>query len=90
MVYINEHQAINFKHVTVAGEDGANRRATVCELVVVNNNESTVLSQGIAYCHPKDNFNKSQGRKISLAKALSKAGLAKDARTQYWEAYNNR
>jgi len=39
----------------------------------------------IAYCHPKDQFNRSTGRKVCLAKAIRQ--LHKEIRTAIWEQY---
>jgi hypothetical protein len=53
------------------------RRLTLCEVSEVNtvDGESTytTLGAGVAICHPNDTFQKTVGRKLSLAKALSAA-----------------
>jgi hypothetical protein len=43
------------------------------------------VANGYAYCKPKDQFNKDVGRKLSLAKAISK--FDKSTRTAFWKAY---
>jgi len=55
-----------------------------------------IVSEGVAECHPKDNFCKNTGRKLSLARALkyfdkgfpspSKAS-ARKVRKLFWDAY---
>ncbi len=49
--------------------------------------ELKVVCKGIAMCHPKDNFNKVQGRKIAIAAALKLLGWDKETRTEFWKAY---
>jgi hypothetical protein len=49
-------------------------------------------SEGIAKCHPDDNYNKATGRKLSLTNALERGfggsnSTRKGIRTQFWEAY---
>jgi hypothetical protein len=39
---------------------------TVCK---VHDDRGRLLSVGIAYCHPKDNYVKAEGRKLALARA---------------------
>ena len=41
--------------------------ATVCSLHIYDR-----VVQGVAYCHPRDNFDKRVGREISLARAVEK------------------
>jgi len=57
---------------------------TVCEIL---NGESKYY--GTALCHKKDQFCKAIGRKLSLARALRKAGLSKEQRAKVWEDYRN-
>lgn len=49
-------------------------------------NEGIVVFTGTALLHPKDNFNKAIGRKISLTRAIE--DLPKTVRTQIWEKYH--
>lgn len=46
---------------------------------------SLMVGYGITYCSIKDNFNKKTGRKISLARAVSK--LDKWTRKEIWDSY---
>lgn len=48
------------------------------------------IAKGVAFCHSLDNFDKEKGRKISLARALTKAGYPKSSRIQVWDAYFSR
>jgi hypothetical protein len=68
---------------TLVGEivDGPRR----CSGAVVIVNE-VVHRNGVAICHPKDNFNKALGRQKALTKAL--CGLSKISRTDVWLEYN--
>jgi hypothetical protein len=45
---------------------------------------------GEARCHPKDQYCKEYGRKLSLANALQAMGMPKNFRTHVWEAYLGR
>lgn len=56
-------------------------RHTLCYLV---QDESTV-STGVARCAAGDQFCRQRGRKIALARALSR--FDKDIRKRVWEAY---
>lgn len=44
-----------------------------------------LISIGPAMCHPKDNFSKFMGRKLSLERALK--GFNKDFRKKSWEVF---
>lgn len=44
-------------------------------------------ASGRAVCHPGDLFEKEEGRKRSLARALKASGFKKPTRTKFWEAY---
>jgi len=63
-----------------AEESYDNRRITLC---VVEDENRTFVGQAI--CNPKDQYNKSIGRKVSLTDAIS--GLDKQARTSVWKEY---
>jgi len=56
--------------------------STFCR--IVDENDKVIL-HGYSQCHPKDQFNKSTGRKVSLAKALE--GMSKMNREQVWKEY---
>lgn len=45
---------------------------------------------GSAWCHPKDQFVKEQGRKVALADALREARLPVEERTEVWHRYHCR
>lgn len=57
-------------------------RATTC---IIFNEEGIEVSSGTANVHPKDNFCKEKGRKISLARAIKT--WDKEYRTQVWDEY---
>lgn len=44
--------------------------------------------EGYAYCHHKDNYSRSRGRKIALARALENH-FTKDERKVFWDAYHS-
>lgn len=58
-----------------------NRRCSWA-IVKVNGND---VYQGIAICHPNDNFSRAIGRKRALTDALRL--LSKDIRTAVWKEY---
>ena len=72
-------RAINFQYTQVGG-----RRLTKCEII----EDSGVIAQGVAFCHPNDNFNKEIGRKTSLRAAVSE--MDRETRADIWFAYHNR
>ena len=57
-------------------------RATTC---IIFNEEGIEVSSGTANVHPKDNFCKEKGRKISLARAIKT--WDKEYRSQIWDEY---
>ena len=57
-------------------------RATTC---IIYNEIGEEVDHGTANVHPKDNFNKEKGRKIALARAISKWDVA--YREQIWNEY---
>lgn len=42
---------------------------------------------GAAWLHPRDGYNKAEGRKLTLARAMAKAGCSRAARTALWASY---
>ena len=57
-------------------------RATTC---IIFNEAGKEVSSGTANVHPKDNFCKEKGRKISLARAIKT--WDKEYRSQIWDEY---
>jgi hypothetical protein len=49
-----------------------------------------IVGIGNGICSPKDKFDKEIGRKVILARALSKSNFSKENRKQFWSAYLNR
>lgn len=68
-------------------------RYTICKIM----RGDKIVAEGMAECHPKDNFCKDTGRKLSLARALqflfpNKKGKKRSKATQarrrvFWDAY---
>ena len=77
MIQTSTGLAIQFKHNTDEG-------VTICHLL---NKHGLSVSQGAAYCHELDQFNRKIGRKLSLARALKAAFLCKQNRAEIWAAY---
>lgn len=46
-----------------------------------------IISKEEANCSEKDNYNRKEGRRISMDRALRSADLSKEERTNIWEAY---
>lgn len=59
-------------------------RGTTCIIFDVKGDE---ISSGSANVHPRDNFSKETGRKISLTRAIKNFNA--EARTQIWNEYRN-
>ena len=49
--------------------------------------DGEVIGEGIAACDDVDHFSYAEGRKRSLAQALSDAKFPKELRTEFWSAY---
>jgi hypothetical protein len=72
--------------------------STGCFLSDVSKNETdgypfvgeSVIGIGSARVHPLDQFSKSEGRKMSLKRALEDANLDREDRRLVWSAYHNR
>jgi len=84
---LGERGRINFHHhPPYEEEDERGKRQipgwTACAVEIPVGGNTV---RGTAFLHPKDNYCKDTGRKISLAKALR--GLPKDERTLIWKAY---
>ena len=75
---------IDFKHGMIDGDD---KRFTHCYILKKDSEEEGwyFLTEGRAYCNPKDNFSYEKGRRVSLTKAL--APLWKEVRTKLWKQY---
>lgn len=59
----------------------------ICSVTEIFLNDRRI-SIGLAICHPKDNFNKSYGRKLSFANALWVSDFSKLERRGIWRAYH--
>ena len=62
------------------------RGVTDC-LITYSSPTEEVNASGHAFCSYSDNYNKSKGRKISLARALAALDINKQIRTQVWTEY---
>ncbi len=58
---------------------------TFCELLDATTGNQLVMAYSL--CAPGDTFCKDTGRKLSLARAMKNANLAKEERTVIWELY---
>ena len=61
-------------------------RLTTCRLHV-GECELEERIMGVACCNPRDQFVKTIGRKIALARAMRAAGMTRDERRAAWAAY---
>jgi len=81
---------LNFKYDT---EDYATRgtvKVTKCNVEVVESggrfdDNGKKIGESVAICDPRDNFDKSVGRKIALQRALVE--IDKSTRAKIWSAY---
>jgi hypothetical protein len=88
MIYINDELAINFRHITRPGKTGP-VRATECEILkILPECKPEVLAKELAICHPDDQFNKEEGRKMALTRLLGNF-WDREFRTKVWNAYKN-
>ncbi len=71
---------VKWKHVVPI--EGWMRGRTDCE---IKNADSPEIRMGTARCSRKDQFNKNEGRKCSLKRAVSH--FKKSQRRKFWEAY---
>lgn len=78
-----DHQWCSMDHIeSITGISvGGQRR---CSLATVNLNGEEI-TQGMAICHPIDNFCRATGRKKALAIGLH--SLSKELRTAVWAEY---
>ena len=83
---------VRFRHENVYN------RYTICKITMCKIlRGEKIVAEGMAECHPKDNFCKDTGRKLSLARALqtlypNKKGKKRSKATQarrrvFWDAY---
>lgn len=83
-------------HLSWKGHDAMGiERYTTCQLWDMKNPNGVgrsdfLIAEGVAKCHPYDNFTKASGRKISLTRAIDKLKLSKSDRASIWAAYLNR
>jgi hypothetical protein len=81
---INKHTVdVRFNHFNVTDNFGYETRGTECKLWFKN----VLLGEGVAVCHPNDNFEKRIGRKVAFGKAVSDTGFNKEGRTALWDAF---
>ena len=59
---------------------------TVCFIT----KDDVEIGQGESACSRRDNFSRSIGRKISMARALADAKFDRDQRCGFWKAYFDR
>lgn len=61
----------------------------ICECFIVNTSDESIFGVGYSYCHPKDNYVKETGRKMSMNEALLQM-FDKVDRDVFWKSYFNR
>ncbi len=72
---------VDWQHIR-GGEKNDFNAITDCFIIDENGH---YIGYDHAICSKKDNFDRSIGRKLSLARAIS--GLKKEQRRKFWEAY---
>lgn len=72
---------ISWKH----NNNGQGQRSST-QCIIKRSNSPLEVHIGTSTCHPKDNFNKKIGRKVSFAHAVS-SFPDKNTRRRFWEAY---
>lgn len=55
----------------------------------IEDDEEKIISHAECYTHPKDNFSKEKGRKLSLQRALDCGVFNKVEKSVFWENYRN-
>lgn len=84
---INELEfEVSFRH----SPPDEGRRITTAILVIAGLGWGPLIKRRGAVCDPRDNFCRSTGRKIALARVLDEAGLTKQERGAVWLAYHHR
>lgn len=69
---------------------GVMHKATTCTIKKGFGPNAEVLSKETAYCHEKDCFSKSEGRKKSLTKAMKAMNASYSEKVQVWNRYVSR
>lgn len=70
--------------------DDGSPYSTDCEISKVNNGQFESIAFGCASCDSRDNFDKSKGRKLALAKALQGSIFNKEQREAVWVFYRGK
>lgn len=78
-----QNYVIKWKHNNVDNESFNFNGITSCYIKV----NGQVISSSEAFCSKKDNYDKSKGRKISLARALKNVDIDKNDRKTVWKNY---
>jgi len=77
----------NKYRVTFSHQTDSEGRYTQC---FIKDNDETTVYEGVAECNPNDNYVKSKGRKIALARALQTMNLDREVRENVWNKYFSR
>lgn len=56
---------------------------------IIQDKDGKTISKGCSVVSPKDNYEKSVGRKLTLGRALRSAGFSYEERQAVWEEYRN-
>jgi hypothetical protein len=75
------------KIVRKFGQEAWITHTTACWVDVLVDDEYDLMATGITACSIEDVFEKSEGRKKALTRALEKAGFDREFRTQVWKKY---
>ena len=77
----------SLRHIADDLASSFRRRVTVCQVSEEENGVYTPVAFGFAKCHYIDQFNKAEGRKIALFRALRSSKLLPDVRDEVaWHA----
>ena len=78
--------SIDWVYIVVSNKTVEAKRMT-CTIEKKHVTKSDPIVTGQTICGPSDTFDFSVGRKISLARALKKAGFPREMRKRFWDAY---
>lgn len=88
LIIEGKEYALKFCHRFSGGQGafGSLSQRPFTECAIFEKGADTETFYGLASTHSKDQFKKSTGRKVSLAKAIS--GLDRTERTKIWKQYH--
>ena len=90
MFYVTDDIRVRFKHFIEHKNGGKPTGMTNCTIefrrLDGDKDEWLKVHIGTSFCSPKDQFDRSVGRKVALAKTLKQVPSTKQ-RLEYWQAY---